>query len=51
VGLPFATPLGTAALPIEALVLIKLIVGKCLPTIKFLLPFLNASLLVLNRLN
>jgi len=51
VGLPFATPLGTAALPIKALVLIKLIVGERLPTIKFLSPFLNASLSVLNRLD
>jgi hypothetical protein len=51
VGLPFTTSLGTTALFIEVLVLIKLIVGECLPTIKFLLLFLNASLSVLNRLN
>ena len=43
--------LGTTTLPIEVLVLIKLIVGKRLPTVKFLLPFLNISLLVLNRFN
>jgi len=51
VGLPFAILLGTTAFPIKVLVLIKLIIKKRLPTVKFLLLFLNISLLVLNRLN
>ena len=50
-GLPFTTFLGTAAFPIKVLVLIKLIVGGHLFTIKFLLLFLKASLLILNRFN
>ena len=50
-GFPFAIFLGTAALSIKVLVLIKLIVGGYLFTIKFLSLFLNASLSVLNRLD
>jgi len=51
VGLPFATPLETAALFIKVLILTKLIVRERLPTVKFLSPFLNAFLSVSNRLD
>jgi len=51
VGLPFATSLGTATLSIKVLVWIKLIVGERLPTVKFLLLFLNVYLLILSRFN
>jgi len=51
VGFPFAISLKTTTFFIKVLILTKLIIKKYLPTIKFLLLFLNISLLILNRLN